>query len=51
MPRARTQSGSPIWIDTLRVFAEVIQATPPRNMAGTAIYTGSVSAMTAMTTA
>ncbi|MCY1554577.1 hypothetical protein D9M68_911570 [compost metagenome] len=48
MPRARTQSGRPIWIETLSVLAEVIQAAPPRNIAGTATQTWSVNAMVAM---
>ena len=36
MPRARTQSGSPIWADTVSELATVIQATPAQNMPGTA---------------
>ncbi len=33
MPRARTQSGNPIWADTLSELAVVIQATPEANIA------------------
>jgi hypothetical protein len=36
MPRARTQSGSASWADTLSELAQVIQAMPLSAMAGTA---------------
>ena len=48
MPRDRTQSGRFICMVTLRVLAVVIQAAPPRNMAGTASQGEVTTAITAI---
>src|SRR5659263_727983 len=50
MPRARTQSGSDSWAETLSELAHEIQAAPLSSMAGTAMYTFGAKAMTAVDT-
>ena len=51
MPRARTQSGSASWADTLSELAHVIQAMPLTTMASTATHTLGATAITAVATA
>jgi hypothetical protein len=51
MPRARTQSGRPVCMATLRLLAVVSHDAPPRNMTGTASHSVWMKAMAAMVSA